>query len=40
MWSATRDKACPGGPKPSADATCSSVDQSANAFSKAFAAIG
>ncbi|MFF9620037.1 cellulose binding domain-containing protein [Streptomyces griseosporeus] len=40
MWSATRDKACPGGPKPSADATCSSVDQSANAFAKAFAAIG
>ncbi|MET9825159.1 MULTISPECIES: glycoside hydrolase family 18 protein [unclassified Streptomyces] len=38
MWSATRDKACPGGPKPSADATCSSVDQEANAFAKAFAA--
>ncbi len=38
MWSATRDKACPGGPKPSADATCSSVDQAPNAFSKAFAA--
>ncbi|WP_399885322.1 cellulose binding domain-containing protein [Streptomyces sp. BBFR51] len=38
MWSATRDKACAGGPKPSADATCSSIDQEANAFSKAFAA--
>ncbi|MET9156529.1 cellulose binding domain-containing protein [Streptomyces parvulus] len=38
MWSATRDKACPGGPKPAADATCSSVDQEANAFAKAFAA--
>jgi hypothetical protein len=40
MWSATRDKACPGGPKPSADATCSSIDQAPNAFAKAFAAIG
>ncbi|MFJ5278454.1 cellulose binding domain-containing protein [Streptomyces parvulus] len=38
MWSATRDKACPGGPKPAADATCSSIDQAANAFAKAFAA--
>ena len=38
MWSATRDKACPGGPKPSADATCSSVDQEDDAFAKAFAA--
>ncbi|MGW5635412.1 glycoside hydrolase family 18 protein [Streptomyces sp. NPDC003832] len=38
MWSATRDKACPGGPKPAADATCSSVDQDKNAFAKAFAA--
>ncbi|MFJ7235755.1 cellulose binding domain-containing protein [Streptomyces olivaceus] len=38
MWSATRDKACPGGPKPSADATCSSIDQEDNAFAKAFAA--
>ncbi|WP_405872474.1 MULTISPECIES: cellulose binding domain-containing protein [unclassified Streptomyces] len=36
MWSATRDKACAGGPKPSADATCSSIDQDKNAFSKAF----
>ncbi|MDL2076421.1 cellulose binding domain-containing protein [Streptomyces sp. GXMU-J15] len=38
MWSGTRDKACPGGPKPAADATCSSIDQEKNAFSKAFAA--
>ncbi|MFJ5263663.1 cellulose binding domain-containing protein [Streptomyces sp. NPDC088387] len=38
MWSGTRDKACPGGPKPAADATCSSIDQAQNAFSKAFAA--
>jgi hypothetical protein len=38
MWSATRDKACAGGPKPSADATCSSIEQDKNAFSKAFAA--
>ncbi|MFJ6387520.1 cellulose binding domain-containing protein [Streptomyces sp. NPDC091972] len=38
MWSATRDKQCPGGAKPSADATCSSVVQGPFAFSKAFAA--
>ncbi|MFF7548975.1 cellulose binding domain-containing protein [Streptomyces canus] len=38
MWSATRDKQCPGGAKPSADATCSSIVQDAFAFSKAFAA--
>jgi hypothetical protein len=38
MWSATRDKQCPGGAQPSADATCSSVVQGAFAFSKAFAA--
>ncbi|MDT9700365.1 cellulose binding domain-containing protein [Streptomyces sp. P17] len=38
MWSGTRDKACPGGPKPAADATCSSVDQDKNAFTKAFGA--
>ncbi|MFD7402630.1 cellulose binding domain-containing protein [Streptomyces sp. NPDC059866] len=37
MWSSTRDKACPGGPKPSADATCSSIDQAEFAFTKAFA---
>ncbi|WP_426569443.1 cellulose binding domain-containing protein [Streptomyces canus] len=40
MWSATRDKQCPGGAKPAADATCSSIVQDAHAFSKAFAAIG
>ncbi|WP_171114007.1 MULTISPECIES: cellulose binding domain-containing protein [Streptomyces] len=38
MWSGTRDKACPGGPKPAADATCSSIDQDKFAFAKAFAA--
>ncbi|MEU0029804.1 cellulose binding domain-containing protein [Streptomyces sp. NPDC006335] len=38
MWSATRDKQCPGGAKPSADASCSSVVQAPFAFSKAFAA--
>ncbi|MFI1211912.1 cellulose binding domain-containing protein [Streptomyces sp. NPDC020802] len=38
MWSATRDKQCPGGTKPSADATCSSVLQDPHAFSKALAA--
>jgi hypothetical protein len=40
MWSATRDKQCPGGAKPAADATCSSIVQDANAFSKAFSTIG
>ncbi|AYN41161.1 sugar hydrolase [Streptomyces dangxiongensis] len=38
MWSATRDKQCAGGPKPTADATCSSISQDTNAFAKAFAA--
>ncbi|GAA1004281.1 cellulose binding domain-containing protein [Streptomyces sp. LB8] len=38
MWSATRDKQCPGGPKQAADATCSSITQDDFAFSKAFAA--
>ncbi|MDQ1038456.1 cell division septation protein DedD [Streptomyces sp. V3I8] len=38
LWSATRDKQCAGGTRPTADATCSSVLQDANAFSKAFAA--
>ncbi|MEU7422787.1 cellulose binding domain-containing protein [Streptomyces sp. NPDC040750] len=38
MWSATRDKQCAGGTKPTADATCSSVTQDAFAFSKAFGA--
>ncbi|RPF33742.1 cellulose binding domain-containing protein [Streptomyces sp. TLI_185] len=38
MWSATRDKQCDGGTKPTADATCSSVVQDKFAFSKAFGA--
>ncbi|MCS0605312.1 cellulose binding domain-containing protein [Streptomyces sp. LP11] len=38
MWSATRDKQCDGGTKPTADATCSSVTQDKFAFSKAFGA--
>jgi len=38
MWSGTRDKACPGGPKPAADATCSSIGQEPLAFTKAFSA--
>ncbi|MDI5961212.1 glycoside hydrolase family 18 protein [Streptantibioticus silvisoli] len=38
MWSATRDKQCAGGAESYADATCSSITQSANAFAKAFAA--
>ncbi|NEB90351.1 cellulose binding domain-containing protein [Streptomyces bauhiniae] len=38
MWSGTRDKSCDGGTKPTADATCSSVNQDKFAFSKAFAA--
>jgi hypothetical protein len=39
MWSATRDKQCPGGAKNQADATCSSILQADSAFSKAFAAL-
>ncbi|MEU3789058.1 cellulose binding domain-containing protein [Streptomyces fructofermentans] len=38
MWSATRDRQCPGGARPSADATCSSILQGTHAFTKAFAA--
>lgn len=38
MRSATRDKQCPGGPGPAADATCSSIGQEDFAFTKAFAA--
>ncbi|MFI0213856.1 chitinase [Streptomyces lydicus] len=38
MWSATRDKACPGGSGNSAQPTCSSVPQSPLAFTKAFGA--
>ncbi|WP_333761112.1 chitinase, partial [Streptomyces sp. IBSBF 2390] len=40
MWSATRDKQCAGGTKPTADATCSSVAQDKYAFTKAFATFG
>ncbi|MDN3354414.1 cellulose binding domain-containing protein [Actinomadura sp. DC4] len=36
MWSATRDKPCPGGAQSTASATCSSIDQAADAFTKAF----
>ncbi|MFI1048671.1 cellulose binding domain-containing protein [Streptomyces griseoruber] len=36
MWSAARDRQCPGGAKGSADATCSSIVQGDAAFSKAF----
>ncbi|MFF5189503.1 cellulose binding domain-containing protein [Streptomyces sp. NPDC000345] len=39
MWSATRDRQCPGGAKNQADATCSSIVQGDSAFSKAFAAL-
>ncbi|MBL1097997.1 chitinase [Streptomyces coffeae] len=38
MWSATRDKQCPGGAQNSASPTCSSVEQKEFAFSKAFGA--
>jgi hypothetical protein len=37
MWSATRDKACPGGAKAFADATCSSVVQQPLDFTRALA---
>jgi hypothetical protein len=38
MWSATRDKPCPDGPQSWASPTCSSIDQDADAFTKAFTA--
>ncbi|MEV5551609.1 cellulose binding domain-containing protein [Streptomyces sp. NPDC052309] len=38
MWSATRDRQCPDGAKPQADATCSSILQEKSAFTKTFAA--
>ncbi|QLE70557.1 sugar hydrolase [Streptomyces rectiverticillatus] len=38
MWSAARDKQCPGGAQNSASATCSSILQDELAFTKAFAA--
>ncbi|WP_338696798.1 cellulose binding domain-containing protein [Streptomyces sp. Q6] len=37
MWSATRDKQCEGGASNAAQPTCSSIEQGANAFQKAFA---
>ncbi|MFF4246849.1 cellulose binding domain-containing protein [Streptomyces sp. NPDC001822] len=40
MWSGTRDAQCPGGAKPTADATCSSILQEPLAFTKAFGAFG
>ncbi|KUL41968.1 chitinase, partial [Streptomyces sp. NRRL F-4489] len=36
MWSATRDRPCPGGPTPSAQPLCSSIDQAPLAFTTAF----
>ncbi|MFD7863368.1 cellulose binding domain-containing protein [Streptomyces sp. NPDC059783] len=38
MWSGTRDKECAGGPKPTADASCSSIAQEPLAFTKALGA--
>ncbi|WP_236791419.1 cellulose binding domain-containing protein [Amycolatopsis sp. GM8] len=38
MWSATRDKPCPGGAAGFAQATCSSIDQQPLDFTKAFGA--
>jgi hypothetical protein len=38
FWSATRDKGCAGGAKTYADATCSSIVQSAGAFGQAMSA--
>jgi hypothetical protein len=35
LWSAARDKPCPGGPKPTADPTCSGISQAPSAFAKA-----
>ncbi|WP_433180044.1 glycoside hydrolase family 18 protein [Actinoallomurus sp. CA-150999] len=36
MWSATRDKPCPGGPQQWASATCSSIAQNEGDFAKTF----
>jgi hypothetical protein len=36
MWSATRDQQCAGGAKATADATCSSINQQPDEFTKAF----
>ena len=40
MWSAARDRQCPGGAKSSADPTCSSILQNTGDFARAFAAYG
>ncbi|MBT2408499.1 MULTISPECIES: cellulose binding domain-containing protein [unclassified Streptomyces] len=40
MWSGARDRQCPGGPKNTADPTCSSIAQEPLAFAKAFGARG
>ena len=40
MWSAARDRQCPGGAKNSADPTCSSILQNTGDFARAFAAYG
>ncbi|NEA29242.1 chitinase [Actinomadura bangladeshensis] len=37
MWSANRDRPCPGGPKPQADPTCSGIARQPFAFTEAFA---
>ena len=36
MWSATRDKPCPGGPNSKAQAVCSGIGKRADEFAKAF----
>ncbi len=36
MWSSTRDKPCEGGPNDQAGPVCSSIEQEADAFAKAF----
>jgi hypothetical protein len=36
MWSADRDRPCPGGPQPWPSATCSSIDQALWAFTSTF----
>lgn len=38
MWSAGRDRPCPGGPKPLAVSTCSSIEQQDDDFLRVFAA--
>ncbi|MFE5301967.1 chitinase [Streptomyces sp. NPDC056632] len=38
MWSVARDRACPDGPQPHPEPSCSSIDQEPGAFLRAFAA--